>query len=233
MVFGPARKQPRYEGAWDTMVATAREGNVSAAVVFLPDGTPEFGKHSRIPQNEPFTGPCWCEPLYGGKKPWGCRWFALWIQNVEEAVKSGAVLEVYFFANMVGKGTVATFATAGAENKRRERLEVQKGMFTQSATFQAALGSGLAGLSKKPRADSSSPYDREVHRIFLTSLTDEAREFLESSEGLGNSQKAEVAWLEHKGYAYIKRDVADWLEEEAVALKGLQPSPKASGKKRE
>ena len=30
---------------------------------------------------------------------------------------------------------------------------------------------------------------------------------MEASEGLGNSQKAEVAWLERKGYAYTEVEV--------------------------
>ena len=30
---------------------------------------------------------------------------------------------------------------------------------------------------------------------------------MEASEGLGNSQKAEVTWLERKGYAYTEVEV--------------------------
>jgi uncharacterized protein YjhX (UPF0386 family) len=34
-------------------------------------------------------------------------------------------------------------------------------------------------------------------------------------EGLGNSQKAEVAWLERKGYAYteVEVDIFQWLQQ--------------------
>ena len=42
--------------------------------------------------------------------------------------------------------------------------------------------------------------------LFLEWLPDEDREFLEASEGLGNSQKAEVTWLERKGYSYTEAD---------------------------
>ena len=39
------------------------------------------------------------------------------------------------------------------------------------------------------------------------------RHFMEASEGLRNSQKGEVAWLEHKGYAYteVEVDISKWL----------------------
>lgn len=42
-------------------------------------------------------GKCWCIPLYGEAKPWGCRWWTNWIANIEVAVREGAELEVYFF----------------------------------------------------------------------------------------------------------------------------------------
>ena len=222
------------------MVSAAKDGDVSAAVVFLPDGTAEFGEHSDIPESEPFEGQCWCLPLYGERKPWGCRWFELWIANVQQAAEAGAELEVYFFANMVGMGKVKDFATAGADNLRREQVNATKRVFFCSEGFRAALDAGLSGLSRQARADSSSPCDREVHRLFLEWLTDQDREFLEGSEGLGNSQKAEVAWLEYKKYPYVQRDVADWLAGEAEADVALQvqswthkptmPSPRAYGK---
>ncbi len=41
----------------------------------------------------------------------------------------------------------------------------------------------------------------------LSWLGEEDRAFLVSSEGLGNSQKAEVAWLQRKGYAYTEVEV--------------------------
>ncbi|CAE7361433.1 unnamed protein product [Symbiodinium sp. CCMP2592] len=54
--------------------------------------------------------------------------------------------------------------------------------------------------------------------VFMTSgeprLPTEDAEFLEAAEGLGNSQKAEVAWLERKGYSYRGVDVTTWLEED-------------------
>ena len=64
------------------------------------------------------------------------------------------------------------------------------------------------------RGDASSQYSREEHRLFLSWLEEEDREFLVSSEGLGNSQKAEVAWLQRKGYAYteVEVDILKWVE---------------------
>ena len=62
----------------------------------------------------------------------------------------------------------------------------------------------------KKCGDGSSQYSGEEHRLFLSWLDEEDREFLVSSEGLGNSQKAEVAWLQRKGYAYT--DISKWVE---------------------
>ena len=42
----------KYEGAWDALVRSSRERETSAAVVFLPEGTPSFGRHARIPASE-------------------------------------------------------------------------------------------------------------------------------------------------------------------------------------
>ncbi|CAE7034474.1 unnamed protein product, partial [Symbiodinium natans] len=125
----------KYEAAWDALVASSRKGEVSAAVVFLPEHTSQYGQHDEIPPSEDLHGACWCVPLYGEQKPWGCRWWSHWIQNIETAVLCGAKLEVYFFAYAVGKGKVESFATAGAENLRREALQRRRGEFQQSQEF--------------------------------------------------------------------------------------------------
>ena len=44
----------------------------------------------------------------------------------------------------------------------------------------------------------------------MASLSEEERRFVEGHKGLGNSQKAEVAWLEKQGYAYEELDVRDF-----------------------
>ncbi|CAE7407120.1 unnamed protein product [Symbiodinium pilosum] len=201
----------KYEGAWDALVASSREGQVSAAVVFLPDGTADFGKHDPIPSQEGLSGQCWCTPLYGEEKPWGCRWWSKWIANIEKAVAYRAELHVYFFEDAVGRGKVQSFGTAGVENLRRESLNDQRKEFMKSKQFERHLRAGLEEVLKDPRHDGSSRYSREVNRLFLAWLPQGDREFLEVSEGLGNSQKAEVAWLERKGYPYTERDVPSWL----------------------
>ena len=66
----------------------------------------------------------------------------------------------------------------------------------------------------KKCGDGSSQYSREEHRLFLSWLDEEDREFLVSSEGLGNSQKAEVAWLQREGcpYTEVEVDMSKWVE---------------------
>jgi len=131
------------------------------------------------------------------------------MENIEKAVAKGAELEVYYFKGMVGKGKVNHFLTAGKEHLRRDAISGQKKDFMKSQGF-LALKDDLEHLQKDPRGDSTSQYSREVQRLFLSSLSEEDRSFMEASEGLGNSQKAEVAWLEKKGYAYTEVDVSSW-----------------------
>jgi hypothetical protein len=50
----------------------------------------------------------------------------------------------------------------------------------------------------------------EEERLFLDSLSEEGRAFLTAHKGLGNSQKAEVAWLEMMGYEYEELDVREF-----------------------
>ena len=204
----------KYESAWDALVQKSRGGHLSAAVVFLPEGSRHFGIHDQIPPAEDLPGACWCTPLYGEEKPWGCRWWTHWVQNIEEAVEKGAELEVYFFHNMKGKGKVEDFSTAGSEHLRREQIFRRKGEFKESQEFESAVTAGLEELSKQKCGDGSSQYSREEHRLFLSWLNQEDREFLVSSEGLGNSQKAEVAWLQRKGHAFteVEVDISKWVE---------------------
>eukprot|EP00438_Fugacium_kawagutii_P018655 Skav210086 [mRNA] locus=scaffold1510:184383:186172:+ [translate_table: standard] len=213
----------KYATAWDTLVAGSKQDDISAAVVFLPEGSTHFGLHDPIPASQDLQdlyGECWCTPLYGERKPWGCRWWSKWIANIEQAASQECTLEVYYFNGMRGKGKVKDFTTAGEEHMRREAIERRKDAFLKSEDFGNALEAGLKHLPKEKGPDSSSPYSREVHRLFLAWLPEEDRQFLASSEGIGNSQKAEVAWLERKGYSYIEREVGE-LE---------SSSPKAIGR---
>jgi hypothetical protein len=81
----------------------------------------------------------------------------------------------------------------------------------------------LDRLSDQPRDDSnmempgSERADRE-EALFMASLSPEERAFLSEHKGLGNSQKAEVAWLEKRYletgnacYLFDEVDVRDFL----------------------
>ena len=200
----------KYESAWQTLVDKSHDGQISAAVVFLPKGSPNFGRHDPIPTSEGLWGDCWCFPLYGEQKPWGCRWWTLWAANIEKAVRCGVELQVFFFENMKGQGKVQSFATAGAEHCQRERIWQKKETFLESVAYREAVAAGLDSLSKDAGEDSSSQHSRELQRLFWAWLPEEDRDFLAASEGLGNSQKAEVAWLERKGYQYTQVDIIEF-----------------------
>ena len=218
-----------YESAWDALVEGSRKGELSAAVVFLPAGSKHFGSHDPIPEEEGLPGACWCSALYGEAKPWRCRWWSKWIKNIEEARRLGAKMEVYYFSKKKGRGKVQSFETAGQEHLRRDAISAKKQLFLESKAFQQAVDAGLDALSTQKGADSSSQYSRELHRLFLEWLPEDERAVLQCSEGLGNSQKAEVAWLERKGYEYteLEVDVSHWVEPQVVVP--IDQSPKVIG----
>lgn len=136
----------KYEGAWERLVAESRQGQVSAAVVFLPDGTKDSGKHDRIPEEEGL--------LYGERKPWGCRWWTKWMANVELAVKSGAQLDVYFMKGQVGNGKVESFDTAGSEHLRKVSMAslANAVRIAPPATTKKLTACSWLGFPKKMRS---------------------------------------------------------------------------------
>ena len=142
----------KYEAAWDRLVQSSREGET----VFLPEGTPSYGEHARIPAKEHIAGECWCIPIYGERKPWGCLWWDKWINNIEKAHACGAQLEVYYVEKLVGAGKVKSFDTAGDEHLRRDEINSRRTAFQESDAFKAAVAAGLDKLSKGTGRDSSS-----------------------------------------------------------------------------
>lgn len=73
----------KFENGWNAVVGTGKLALMSVACVFLPKGTPKFGQHANNPDT---PGKCFCYSLYGEKKGWGCMWFRVWADLVEEAV---------------------------------------------------------------------------------------------------------------------------------------------------
>jgi hypothetical protein len=196
-----------YAHAWDALVAEAKANSVSAAVVFLPEETPDFGAHGDV---------CYCAHMYGSVKPWGCKWFQIWCAHVEQAVSLNQRLQVYFCEGMVSRGKVLSWEVQGEDASRRFSLQESKRDWLRS--LPDGEQQRLEALSEAPRDDlvyvPGSEREDEEERIFLLSLSEADREFLGSHKGLGNSQKAEVAWLEkryketgNKGYIYEELDV--------------------------
>ena len=201
-----------YATAWHYLARQAQGGQTSAAVVFLPEGTQYYGNHCPIPVEEGLCGACWCFALYGEEKEWGCQWWSVWIENIHKATQYGAVLHVYFWQGLRSKGKVASFATVGQENLVRESVRKKMQDFERSKEYEDAKQAGLLKLSNEKRYDRSSQQSREVQRLFRKWLPPEERRILEDAEGLGDSQRAEVAWLDRKGYPYIEMDVSPFLQ---------------------
>jgi hypothetical protein len=55
-----------YARSWDKVVALSKQNEHSAAVVFLPQNTLQYGKCG--------SDRCYCIEMYGEKKEWGCKW---------------------------------------------------------------------------------------------------------------------------------------------------------------
>ena len=80
----------------DKLVAKGKAAELSAAVVFLPEHTLDYGRHG--------SDKCYCEEMYGEVKPWGCKWFENWRQHVEKAVAKKQKLQVFYAEGRVGQG---------------------------------------------------------------------------------------------------------------------------------
>jgi hypothetical protein len=93
---------------------------------------------------------------------------------------------------------------------RRDQFCSRRQRFLQA--LPQATRAQLDALQNEPRDDSQgkvpgSEREDEEERLFCALLPEEERACLEGHKGLGNSQKAEVAWLEKMGYAYEEVDV--------------------------
>jgi hypothetical protein len=197
-----------YARSWDALVEKSKHNALSAAVVFLPEHTADFGKHG--------TDKCYCVEMYGEVKPWGCRWFQLWREMVDTAVAREQKLMVYYFNGMRGRGKISSWDICCDDAIKRDFFYAKK------ACVLAALPAGermrLEALPNLLRDDAlggepGSERADEEERIFVCSLTEEEQEFWLSHKGLGNSQKAEVAWLEKHGYTYEEREVQMFTED--------------------
>ena len=107
-------------------------------------------------------------------------------------------MEVYFFKGMKGGGKVEDFSTAGARSHSRQETALPP----------------VASILRCMWRRNWRPFERAMWRLFLSvfaggtaALFGVASRGRTPLHGLGNSQKAEVAWLERKGYAYTEVEV--------------------------
>ena len=177
----------------DELVSSAKEGDVSAAVVFLPEMTTDYGKHAR-PR-------CFCAEMYGREQPWGCRWFELWCEHIEKAVSLEQQLQVFFHEGHCGGGKVeGGWKDCRADAIKREGFGPKRERFLRELMEkQPNERARLEKLSNEPYTSISLPGTERTERqdeedaLFMASLLAADRAFLSEHKGLGNSQKAEVA----------------------------------------
>ena len=136
-----------------------------------------------------------------------------WRQHIETAVAHQQRLQVYYFEGMKGKGKIESWGACKDDALRRDTFWPRKQTFLRG--LPAKERARLDELSTKPRDDSKGEVPGtekgdEEERLFMASLSEEDRSFVQGHKGLGNSQKAEVAWLEKMGYDYEEHDVRDF-----------------------
>ena len=122
-------------------------------------------------------------------------------------------LQVYYFEGLKGKGKIKSWSACRDDAVKRDALWERKQAFLGSLPVPERTR--LAELSSEQRDDSrgetpGSARGDEEDRLFMASLSEADRRFLNGHKGLGNSQKAEVAWLEKMGYPYEELDVRDF-----------------------
>jgi hypothetical protein len=120
---------------------------------------------------------------------------------------------VYYFHGKVGMGKIDSFESCCHDAMTRDSFGDRRQRFLQG--LPQAEKDRLRELDSTQRDDAKgdepgSERGDEEERLFMASLSDEDRAFLEGHKGLGNSQKAEVAWLEKCGYPYEECDVRDF-----------------------
>jgi tetratricopeptide (TPR) repeat protein len=79
---------------WDRLVASASDGGLSTACVFLTTEAEGLGQHATNPE----TGKCWCHDLYGKPQEFGCQWFEAWRTLVHQAHEKGQMPVVFYKA---------------------------------------------------------------------------------------------------------------------------------------
>ena len=149
----------------------------------------------------------------------------------------GQNLQVVFFDGHQGAGKVGSWDDIAADARKRSSFEEKKQRFIESLpdVEQTRLRSRStdAGTSRQlPRTSRSERQDDE-ELLFRKSLSPDERMFLEAHAGLGNSQKAEVAWLERRyketgdvGYLYEELEVVSFCQ----ASFGCLPEPGQQGR---
>jgi hypothetical protein len=157
--------------------------------------------------------------MYGEKKAWGCKWFQLWREHIVKAVSLDQRLQGFYFEGRAGKGKIEPTSTMTAwEACREDATRRNKLIGMKRDSIRSLLPQEKARLdrmSNERRDDSmgeapGSERGDEEERMFVVALREDDRRFYERHIGLGNSQKAEVAWLEKMGFAYEEVDVRDF-----------------------
>jgi hypothetical protein len=105
------------------------EGALSFAGVFAPPQTPYHGEHWMFSDTE-----CYCKQL---QDPFGCLYFAKWINNVERAKANGHELLVCYGHGLRGKGKTASWGECEETTRQYDRFSSVGRGFSQTSRDQS------------------------------------------------------------------------------------------------
>jgi hypothetical protein len=198
----------KYEAGWNGIVHKGHLNETSVACVFLPDSCDDAAMHSNGTKRWNHVDRCdaagerrcYCHDLYGEAKPWGCVWFEMWCKNVEKAVQLKKVLVVYFFAGQNGRGKIKW-----KDCRRLSQLRDE---------IFASWPKDISGFTDRMKPAEEAAMWRKVEEQRGRPFNEEEKN---TQVGLGGSQKAEVAWLDMRGYAYEEADVGELFQDELIS----------------
>ena len=141
---------------------------------------------------------------------------------MDKAAAKGQRLSVYFFNGKAGHGKISSWEACRDDAIKRDYFYAKKARVLNE--LPKSEKARLDELSSVVRDDSQgeepgSARTDEEELVFVNSLSDNDRAYWLGHRGLGNSQKAEVAWLEKQGYSYVEREVSSFAVDSGMSTK--------------
>ena len=208
-----------YSQEWDTAVAVATEQQTcSLACVFLTDVASGLGQHVGNPDS---PGNCYCKALYGSV-PVETYLSELDLSN-EDAIDQGQLAFKRADAKAMGQLLLIRHSHTTLLEWKEEKAAAMRAAKKLWHENEGRAPWGCAWFHLwKENVKQAVERNQSLHvfyferrvgagKVSWDELADEeARKKAREGGGLGNSQTAEVAYLDKQGWTYLEHDVADF-----------------------